>query len=138
MRQSIVSLIAMGVLVLFGQIGRADAHVDVHIGVGIPPPPAVVFEHEPEVVLVPRTHVYYVPSVDYDFYRYGGYWYINRGGYWYRGGSYRGPFVSIGFERVPHEIVVVPGKYHHHPFHPPHPHGGPPGQLKKHGHGHKH
>jgi hypothetical protein len=139
MRRSIVSSIAIGMLILFGHIDGAIADVDVHVNVGVPPPPVVVYETQPEVVLVPRTQVYYVPgAADYDFYRYGGYWYINRGGYWYRGRSYRGPFAAIAFARVPHEIVVVPGAYHHHPFHPPHPHGGPPGQMKKHGHGHGH
>lgn len=135
------------------------AGVDVNINLGVPAPPRVLFEREPEVLLVPRSRVYYVPTVsEYDMYRFGPYWYVNRDGYWYRARKYGGPFTVIGYRYVPREIIVVPATYHHHPLHP---HGGPPGQLKKqdgheheghgneghgnerhgherHGHGHKH
>ena len=79
-----------------------------------------MFEHEPEVVVVPRTQVYYVPSQDYDLFRYRGVWYVDRGGYWYTARSYNGPFVSIGYTRVPRAVVVTPARYHHYPIHPPH------------------
>jgi hypothetical protein len=116
--------------------------VDFQVNIGVPPPPpTMVFEREPEVVLVPRTHVYYVPKVvDYDVYRVGSYWYANRDGYWYRARSYRGPFAFVEHRYVPQQVFVVPVEYRRHPGHP---HGGPPGQMKKmydgHGHGkHEH
>ncbi len=112
------------------------AEVDIHIGISVPPPPAVVFSGPPEVVVVPRTQVYYVPAAaDYDMYRYRTYWYINRDGYWYRSHRYGGPFKSVESRYVPRPIVVVPATYRHHPIHP---HGGPPGHLKhfQHGRGH--
>ena len=80
-------------VVLLGALAgaeRADARVDVHVGVAVPPPPTVVFEHEPEVTVVPSTDVYYVPNQDYDLFRYHGVWYLNRGGYWYTARTYRG------------------------------------------------
>ena len=130
-------LLAAGILTAIAPAGRSGAGVDVHVNIG-PPPPAVVFEHEPEVVLVPSTRVYYVPNQDYDLFRYGGYWYLDRGGYWYRASAYNGPFEAVRYETVPHAIVVVPASYHHHPVHPPHPHGGPPGHAHGHGHDHDH
>lgn len=117
----------------------ACARVDVGINIGVPPPPPpVVFQSPPDVVVIPRTQVFYVPSAtDYDMYRYGPYWYINRDGYWYRSRAYGGPFNVVAYDRLPHAIVVVPTGYRHHP---PHPHGGPPGHFKHypHGHGHGH
>lgn len=108
---------------------QAGVSADVNIRIGRPAP-MVVFEREPDVVLVPSTRVYYVGGLDYDLFRYGQYWYINDGGYWYRARNYRGPFAQIGFNYVPRSIVVVPGRYHRHPMHP---HGGPPGQMKRRG-----
>ena len=136
-RSSSFVLVLGGLLALCAPANSAD--VDVNVNIGAPPPPAVFFDREPEMVLVPRTHVYYVPRVtEYDMYRVGPYWYVNRDGYWYRAKKYRGPFAVIEHRRVPREIIVLPGEYHRHPMHP---HGGPPGQMKKwqgaeHGHGH--
>ncbi len=106
----------------------AGVSADINVRIGPRPAPIVVFDREPDVVLVPRSRVYYVDHDRYDLYRYGRYWYINDDGYWFRASSYRGPFVSISVKRVPRSIVVVPARYRRHPAHP---HGGPPGQLKK-------
>ena len=102
---------------------RVSADVNLHIGSR--PAPVVVFEREPDVVLIPGSRVYAVGGLDYDLFRYGQFWYINDGGYWYRARNYRGPFAAVRFESVPRQIVVVPARYHHHPL------GGPPGQMKK-------
>jgi hypothetical protein len=106
----------------------AAVSADVNVHVGPRPAPVVVFDREPDVVLVPRTHVYAVAGLDYDLYRFGAYWYMNDRGYWYRARSYRGPFSSIEYRYVPRSVVVVPARYRQHPAHP---HGGPPGQMKK-------
>ena len=66
------------------QATTAGASVMLNVGVHLgdpPPPPAYVFDDEPEVILVPSTRVYYVPETDFDLYRYGRYWYINRAGW---------------------------------------------------------
>ena len=107
-------------------VPRVSADLNVHLGSR--PAPVVVFEREPDVVLVPSSRVYYVGGLDYDLFRYGQYWYINDGGYWYRARNYRGPFGQIRYETVPNQIVVVPERYHRHPMHPL---GGPPGQVKR-------
>jgi hypothetical protein len=120
MRRPILTIAIVTALSLCLTRGRAEAEVDVHINLGFPPPPPVVFHHEPEVILVPETNVYYVPGLDYDFYRYGTVWYINRGGYWYSASSYRGPFTAIVHDRVPDAIIASPVRYRHHPARPPH------------------
>jgi hypothetical protein len=83
-----------------------------------PPPPPVVFRSEPEVILIPKTRVYYVPDQKYDLFRYGRHWYINNGGHWYRARAYAGPFTSLSFERVPATIVRLPEKYRRQPLVP--------------------
>jgi len=98
---------------------QAAAEVDVHIGIDIPAPPAIVFDHEPRVVVVPRTDVYYVPDVSgYDMFRYGSWWYVNRDGYWYRARHYSGPFSFVPYDRVPNRVIGVPKHYHRHPVRP--------------------
>ncbi len=123
---------ALAVALSLATAGLAQAGVsaDINLHAGGRPAPVVLFDREPDVMLVPNTRVYAVSGLDYDLFRYGQYWYINDGGYWYRARNYRGPFGAIRFEGVPRQIVVVPGRYHHHPMHP---FGGPPGQMKKRG-----
>ena len=122
---------------------HAQAHVDVHVGIGIPAPPVVRFEAEPPVEIIPQTQVYYAPEPDYDLYRYGGWWYVNRDGYWYRSHNYNGPFGPVVYESVPHAIIAVPGSYHHHPVHPADWHRASArahyrGHPEHHEHGHDH
>ncbi len=95
-----------------------------------PPPPRVVFYEEPQVVVVPGTRVYVVedPTFSYDMFRYSGAWYLYYDGYWYRSSSYRGSFAVIDVRSVPRPIIEVPSSRWRN-----HPHGGPPGQQKKHG-----
>src|SRR3989442_8393358 len=78
------------------------AHVDVDINIGVPPPPAVVFPGPPEGVVVPRTHVYYVPAAPhYDMYRGGPYLYINHDRYLYRSRRYRRPLAGGADDPLP-------------------------------------
>ena len=120
----------LGLTLLLAASAHADTRVaaDLNIHLVSRPAPVVVFEREPDVVLVPGSRVYAVGGLDYDLFRYGQYWYINDGGYWYRARNYRGPFGQIRYDTVPRQIVVVPERYHHHPMHPL---GGPPGQVKR-------
>ena len=120
----------LGLSLLLAATAHADTRVaaDLNIHLGSRPAPVVVFEREPDVVLVPGSRVYAVGGLDYDLFRYGQFWYMNDGGYWYRARNYRGPFGAVRYESVPRQIVMVPDRYHHHPMHPL---GGPPGQMKR-------
>jgi len=119
MYRLLTSVVVICTIVLTSFVSEGLAGVNVSVGINVPPPPAVVFPSEPQVVVVPSTRVYYAPAVtDFDMYRYGPYWYINRDGYWYRSRAYGGPFTPIAYRYVPHQVVVVPAKYRHHPHHP--------------------
>src|SRR5262249_17404169 len=88
MRKTIIGSLCASILFTLACVGTARARVDVHLS--IPAPPIITFHHEPEVVVVPRTHVSYYADPDYDMYHYGSSWYVNRNGYWYRSPAYGG------------------------------------------------
>jgi hypothetical protein len=107
----------------------AETSIEVRLRAGTaPPPPQVVYRETPGTRIVPNTSVYVVigDRHDYDYFRYGVYWYIYRGDHWYRARRYTGPFTVVEAKYVPRAIINVPPRYWRH-----HPHGGPPGQMKK-------
>jgi hypothetical protein len=61
------------------------AGVNVSVGISLPP---IVFGGPPELVVIPETNVYSVPSVDADIYFYGGWWWRPWEGQWYRSRNY--------------------------------------------------
>ncbi|HMI32357.1 MAG TPA: hypothetical protein VK527_11525 [Candidatus Limnocylindrales bacterium] len=73
--------------------------------------PNLGFNDQPAVVRVPGRGVYYVQDSDYDVYRSGNYWYMNYNGDWYRAGSYRGPWIFVGYRSVPRDVYTVPTQY---------------------------
>ena len=91
-----------------------------------PPPPRVVIYDDPRFVVVQGVYVVTNADPNYDMFRYGSYWYVCYDGYWYRARSYSGPFAVIDVRSVPRAVVSVPPRHWKH-----HPHGGPPGQMKK-------
>ncbi len=131
MRRFIAAL-SLVVLVL-GSCVPAATGVYYGFQVGIasaPPPPVLVLREPPPYILIPGTGVYVVEAgaTDVDMFLYGSYWYVCSGGYWYRARSYDGPFVTVDVRSVPRPILSVPPERWKQ-----HPHGGPPGQLKKRG-----
>jgi len=73
--------------------------------------PDLGFSDTPTLVRVPGRRVYYVQDSDNDVYRSGNYWYMNYNGDWYRAGSYRGPWVFVGYQSVPSDVYGVPSQY---------------------------
>jgi hypothetical protein len=119
-------LFAMLVAMPTGALAGTSVGWSVTIG-NAPPPPAIVFHREPRVVVVPGSTVYVLEDdCDYDVFRYGVFWYVFNDSYWYRARTHRGPFVAVNARYVPSAISNVPAKYWR-----GHPHGGPPGQMKK-------
>ncbi len=108
MRKTVFGVIVLAVLLGAsigpGGIGDASAAVSVNINIG--PPPIVVAE-PPEVVLVPRTEVYFVPG-DIDVFFFGGYWWSPRGDRWYRAKAYNGPWGIVPGRSVPASVRGVP------------------------------
>jgi len=56
----------------------------VNISVGIPLPPPIVFRAPPDVVVLPETEVYAVPSVPEEIFFCNGWWWRPWHGHWYR------------------------------------------------------
>ena len=108
----VASLCILGSSLALG-IPKASAEVQVNANIRTGHS-SISFESEPDVVIVPGTRVYYYEAPSYDVFRYGNAWWVDRGGVWYRSASYRGPFIQVSFQRVPHQVIVVPAEYHHH------------------------
>jgi hypothetical protein len=116
-------------VLLLATQASAATNVGIRIDIGnAPPPPVVVVREEPRVVMVPQSRVYVVEDDAYghDCFQYGVWWYIHSDGWWYRARSWRGPFTVVESRYVPAAVVKVPPRYWRHP------HGGPPGQMKRH------
>jgi len=104
-------------LALSAPASKAVAHTDISINMRVGDPyrgPRLVFESEPDIVVVPGSRVYYVRNYDYDVYRYGSYWYYNYDGGWYRARRYDGPYVYVGYQSVPRSVAYVPVRYRRH------------------------
>jgi len=83
----------------------SEVNVSVNIG-----PPAIVVR-EPEMIVVPRTMVYFAPGVEAELYFYRGRWWSRNEGRWFRAKSYNGPWSAVGPRYVPVEIVRLPRDY---------------------------
>lgn len=85
------------------------AEVEVGVRIGLPPP--IVFASPPQVVVVPETYVYVVPSVREDIFFYNGWWWRPWGGHWYRSRYYDQGWVH--YAHVPSFHREVPPGWRH-------------------------
>lgn len=113
MKRMILAAVALVSVATFAAgPAKAGTSVGVDIQVGDPYRGASIsFRSEPEVVLVPRTKVYYVDDYDCDLYRYGRYWYFVEEGRWYRARRYSGPFYYVHRTSVPRSVLSIPPRY---------------------------
>ncbi len=109
---SMVSLI-LGILfvVFVGSPAISGARVDVNIGINVPPPGPFIMPAPPEVVVIPGTYVYFIPTLGVDVFFYGGYWYRPHHGHWYRASSYNGHWGLLEDRRVPSVLIHLPGDF---------------------------
>lgn len=89
----------------FSEPVRAGVNVNINLG-----PPVVVAE-PPQMVLVPRSRVYFSPEPEVDIFFYDGYWWSPRGDRWYRAREHNGPWGVVERRHVPREVIVVPRDY---------------------------
>lgn len=114
-RTFVTIFVGMMLLMSMGYSNRAVAEVKINIGVNFPPPPPLVIPAPPPVVVIPNTYVYFPPEVGVEILFYHGYWYRPYQERWYRSGSYKGPWVYIVPENVPHAVLHLPPNYRHVP-----------------------
>jgi hypothetical protein len=119
----IVALVLLPIAGLAANPAPAHAGVDVNVNVGLPvgvavaPAPVVVapqpayIEQPPEMVVIPRSNVYFAPGVSVDLFFYNDHWWNRRGDRWYRAGAYNGPWTVVGRRHVPAPVYRVPANY---------------------------
>ena len=112
MRTRMLGVTGLAVLLgaLFALGGTREASAEMQVNINLGPPPIVVAE-PPEVVLVPRSQVYFVPHPEIDVFFYNGYWWSPRGNRWYRARAYNGPWGVVARRYVPGPVVRVPRDY---------------------------
>lgn len=86
----------------------------------------MVWRSEPSVVWVGHVAVVDRDACDDDVFRCDRSWWRMSDGWWFRSSSWRGPWVAVDVRRVPRAVLDLPPRHWKH-----HPHGGPPGQMKK-------
>ena len=93
---------------IIGIENAAQAAFNISINFGAP---RIVEAAPAEVVMMPRTGVYYVPGVNYDIFFYSGYWWFPRGNRWYMSRRYNGPWNVAQRNHVPAPLFRVPQDY---------------------------
>jgi len=110
---------ALAVLALTGFVVTAapvHAGTNVNVNLGIPAPVVVApqpvyVEQPPEMVVIPRSNVYFAPGVSVDLFFYDNRWWNRRKDRWYRASGYNGPWVAVGQRHVPAPVYRVPANY---------------------------
>ncbi len=110
---------ALAVLALTGFFAtaapvHAGTNVNVNLGIPVPvvvAPQPVYVEQPPEMVVIPRSNVYFAPGVSVDLFFYDNRWWNRRGDRWYRASGYNGPWAAVGTRYVPAPVYRVPANY---------------------------
>jgi hypothetical protein len=106
--QSIGILSILVILFLSCPPKNGLAEVNLNINIGAPP---VIVTEPAEVVLIPRSKVYFVADAGPDLFFYAGFWWSPRDDRWYRSQVYKGPWVVVELRHVPVQVVRVPRDY---------------------------
>jgi hypothetical protein len=131
MKRLVLGLVSAAIAAAIPAASMA-AHVDINVGIPVPPPPAVVVEapapappveavqeappplevQNPEMVVVPSgdSYVYMVPNV-YGVYFTNGFWYRYYNGLWFRSTVYNSGWVMVGPRYVPSVVIGVYPEY---------------------------
>ena len=73
------------------------------------------FKKKPKMTPITKNGVSYAHlALDYDLYRHKSVWYLVEDGEWYRADSWKGPFMAIQTNVVPHAVLSVPQTYRRH------------------------
>lgn len=131
MRTTVLAVLTAVVLTATAMPARGDVNVGINVGTPAPPPVIVA---PPQLVVVPGTPVYFVPSAAFNVFVFGGKYYSFHNGVWFLASGHKGPWKVIALESVPQPVRGVPISYYKIP--PGHAKkmagqdGGPPGHGK--------
>jgi len=84
MKKLFLTTVLLALVSVFSYPAMARAEVNINISL----PPLIVFSSPPELIVLPDTYVYVVPSVDADIFFYDGWWWRPWEGRWYRSHYY--------------------------------------------------
>ena len=104
----IIIIFAAISLIFMGNFYRANAGVDVSIGINIPLP-GLVITGQPALVVIPGTYVYYAPDIGAELFFYHSHWYRLHNSGWYVSINFGGPWIVA--REVPHAIRNLPPGY---------------------------
>jgi hypothetical protein len=96
---------------------NVNINVGIPVGVAVAPAPVVVapqpvyVERPPDMIVIPRSNVYFAPGVGVDLFFYDNRWWNRRGDRWYRSNTYNGKWVAVGPRYVPATVYRVPADY---------------------------
>jgi hypothetical protein len=79
----------------------------VNIGINLPAPPPLV--------VIPSSPVQYAPSVEANYFFYGGEYFLFNGGQWYVSTAYNGPWLVLVPEFIPLPVLQVPVRFYRRP-----------------------
>jgi hypothetical protein len=126
-RLSFASAIALAGLLVMSCAPYGSNYYGFSLDISNAPPPRFAFERQPDLFLIAGTDIYEVDAdLGYDGFRCDNRWYVNDNGYWYVAADYRGPFTIVSARAVPRRVLTLPDNRWRH-----HPHGGPPGQMRR-------
>jgi hypothetical protein len=113
-----------------GLSGNVDLNIG--IGIGVPPLPAVVTPAPPAVYPIPGSYAYFAPDAGFQLFFNSGYWYRPYNGYWYRAAYHNGPWYYLPPSRVPVVFSRSPYNYYRYYRIPPGQRLIPYGHLRDH------
>ena len=107
----------LGIVVLWMLLfAAAPAAAQVSVGIGFPGVSiGINLPAYPQLVRVPGYPVYYVPSLNSDFFGTDGMYWVYQGDNWYASSWYNGPWGLVAPAVVPVYILRVPVRYYRQP-----------------------
>lgn len=127
MRRTLIACAAAASLAVAAvSYAETQTYFGFSVGLRSGEPRPIEWRSEPSVTWVGSVAIVDRDACHDDVFRSERYWWRMHDGWWYRSSSWRGPWASVDVRKVPRSVLDLPGPRWKH-----HPHGGPPGQMKK-------
>jgi hypothetical protein len=107
--------LAVALVVPVSQADASRVGVSLGINIGVPAvvapvyaPQPVVIEEPPQFFAPPGLGFYIATGVPYDLFFASNRYYLHRANAWYSSSYYNGPWVTVGYNTIPHGIRSLP------------------------------
>ena len=95
-------------VIITSSVAPSPAEVNVNVGIGIPLPPPLVIPVPPPMIPIPRTYVYFPPTIDVILFFSAGTGIGRTKHHWFRARSYNGPLDLVEPHRIPRAVISLP------------------------------